>query len=106
MFQQAFPELGSDRLLFIIKLVGIYHDKIENKRENCRRIFFLYRTGMSYESRKGEGGGGEEEAFSKILNSPRTRLRVKKSVNFPPKKRIGRGNLFVIRVIASQSHFP
>lgn len=58
MFQQAFPELGSDRLLFIIKLVGIYHDKTENKRENCRRIFFLYRTGMSYESRKGEGGGG------------------------------------------------
>lgn len=56
--------------------------------------------------REKEGGGEEEEAFSKILNSPRTRLRVKKSVNFPPKKRIGRGNLFVIRVIASQSHFP
>lgn len=57
MFQQAFPELGSDRLLFIIKLVGIYHDKTENKRENCRRIFFLYRIGMSYESRKRQEGG-------------------------------------------------
>lgn len=78
MFQQAFPELGSDRLLFIVRLVGIYHDKSENKRENGRRISFLYRTGMSYESRRGEGESGRKEAFSKILNSPRTRLRVKK----------------------------
>lgn len=64
MFQQAFPELGSDRLLFIIKLVGIYHDKTENKRENCRRIFFLYRIGMSYESRKGQEGGGGRRKLS------------------------------------------
>lgn len=97
MFQEAFPMLESDSL-FIARRVGIYRDKSENKGENGRFLSYIELGWVM----------GEGEAFSKILNSPPTRKKTKqKNVNFLPKKiRVDRGNIFVIRVTASLSHFP
>lgn len=99
MFQKAFPMLESDSL-FIARRVGIYHDKSENKGENGRFLSYIELGWVM----------GEGEAFTKILNSPPTRKKTKnkkKNVYFPPKEtRVDRGNIFVIRVTASLSHFP